>query len=202
MNSRAILTSLIIFFPATHCMEPSDLTLENFSLLITKQQIAHRVVSLGCEIDVTYYQHSQAPLVILAVMKGALPFTADLMRAIKMPNTELQYIQASSYGYNGTQAGQLTIKGVNQLTIENKHVLIVDDIFDTGLTLSEIRAQILKKNPASIKSLVLLHKLGKSKVKETPDFIGFEIPDTFVIGYGLDYKELYRGLPDIWAKKD
>lgn len=201
MDSRAILASLIIFFPATHCMESSDLTLENFSLLITKDQIANRILTLGREIDATYCQHSPTPLVILTVMKGALPFTADLMRAIQIP-TELEYIQASSYGHNGTQAGHLTIKGVDQLTIENKHVLIVDDIFDTGVTISEIRAQILKKNPESIKSLVLLHKLGKSKVKETPDFFGFEIPDKFVIGYGLDYKELYRGLPDIWAKKD
>ncbi|GMU19326.1 MAG: hypoxanthine phosphoribosyltransferase [Candidatus Babeliales bacterium] len=200
MNSRIILASLIIFFHATYGMQSSDLTLINFSPLITRDQIAERVVSLGRKIDAIYCKDSQTPLVILTVMKGAMIFAADLIRAIQMPNTELQFIQASSYGHNGTQAGQLTIRGVDQLTIENKHVLIVDDIFDTGVTISKIKAQILEKNPASIKSLVLLRKLGKSKVKETPDFFGFEIPDKFVIGYGLDYKECYRGLPSIWAK--
>ena len=126
--------------------------------------------------------------------------TADLMRALAIPS-ELEYIQASSYGHNGTQAGTLTLVGLEKLNIQGKHVLLVDDIFDTGVTISQIKAELLKINPASLKSLVLLHKIGKSKVPDTPDYVGFPINDRFVIGYGLDYKEQFRGLPDIWAKK-
>jgi hypoxanthine phosphoribosyltransferase len=202
MNSRVLLASLLVFSHATYCMEPhSDLTLADFKPLITKQQIAERIQNLGQIIDTHYCQHSPLPLVILAIMNGALPITADLMRTIQIP-TELQHMQASSYGQNGTEAGQLTLFGLDRLNLEGKHVLLVDDIFDTGVTISRIKAELLKKNPASLKSLVLLHKIGKSKVTENPDFVGFPIADQFVIGYGLDYKELYRGLPDIWVKKN
>lgn len=201
MNSRAILATLIVFHVSLFCMESqSDLTLADFTPLITRHQIADRVKKLGQEIDTYYCQHSPLPLVILAIMNGATLITADLMRAIELP-IELQHMQASSYGENGTEAGQLTLFGLDRLKLEGKHVLLVDDIFDTGVTITRIKTELLKKNPASLKSLVLLHKVGKSKVEEKPDFVGFPIADQFVIGYGLDYKELYRGLPDIWVKK-
>ncbi len=156
--SRIISAALFLFFPAIHSMQPQpELSIRDFEKMISKEQIAHRVRLLGYQINTQYATAVPRPLIIVSVMKGALMLTADLMRALAIPS-ELEYIQASSYGHNGTQAGTLTLVGLEKLNIQGKHVLLVDDIFDTGVTISQIKAELLKKNPASLKSLVLYTK--------------------------------------------
>jgi hypoxanthine phosphoribosyltransferase len=131
-------------------------------------------------------------------MKGGICITADLMRAIEIP-FKFEFLKASSYGNNGMSAGKLTINGIESLDIEGRDVLLVDDIFETGNTLQRIIKELSAKNPSSIKTLTLLVKEIPRKTSYLPDYILFHIPDLFVIGYGLDYKEFYRGLPAIYA---
>lgn len=203
MNSRVFLASLLLFPFVNHSMEENkhDLTLANFEPLFHREHIKARVTNLGAQISNDYVRYDQ--LTVIAIMKGALPFVADLMRHIEKVPVIFEFIQTSSYGQNGTNPGALTITGLDQLNLEGKHVLLVDDIFDTGQTLSKVLAQIrAKKNPASLKSAVLLLKNKPRSVKEVPEYAAFKIDDQFVIGYGLDYKEQFRELPDIWVKKD
>lgn len=130
------------------------------------------------------------------VMKGAFILIADLMRHLHLP-VRLDPIHCSSYGHRSK--GELTVDGVDGLEVKGKHILVIDDIFDTGETLAEVVSQIEKKKPASLKSLVLLSKDVPHNTDYRPDIALFDIEDRFVVGYGLDYKEYYRGLPDIYA---
>lgn len=201
MNSRVILASLIAFQATSYCMEDkSDLTLEDFKPLFLREHITARVTGLGARISNDYVRHDR--LTIVAIMKGAFPFAADLMRKIEKVPVVFEYIQTSSYGQNGTEPGKLTIVGLDKLNLEGQHVLLVDDIFDTGETISKVLAQIRAKKPASVRSAVLLLKNKPRSVKEVPEYVAFQIEDQFVIGNGLDYKEKFRELPDIWVKKD
>lgn len=129
-------------------------------------------------------------------MKGAFTLIADLMRHLHLP-ARLDTVHCSSYGHGSK--GELTVKGVEDLEIRDKHILVIDDIFDTGETLAEVVSQIERKNPASLKSLVLLSKDVPHSTDYRPDIVLFDIEDRFVVGYGLDYKEYYRGLPDVYA---
>ncbi len=130
------------------------------------------------------------------VMKGAFILIADLMRHLHLP-VRLDTIHCPNYGH-GTK-GELTVEGIDDLEIQGKHILVIDDIFDTGKTLAEVVSQIKKKNPASLKSLVLPSKDVPHNTDYRPDIALFDIEDQFVVGSGLDYKEYYRGLPDIYA---
>lgn len=131
----------------------------------------------------------------VAVLKGALLFTADLIRHLDIPYT-VDFIQAKSY--HGTERGELTLIGMEQLHIQNKDVILIDDIFDSGTTLTTIHARLLEKKPRSLKSLVLLSKQVTRKTDYKPDYSLFEVENQFVIGYGLDYNEHYRGLQGIY----
>ena len=131
-------------------------------------------------------------------LKGAICISADLIRHLKVP-VQIEFIKASSYGQNGTERGALTIQGVEKLDLTSKNILVVDDIFDTGHTMSGIIAQLQERNPKSLKSLVLLQKKVPRQIAYLPDYSLFEIENRFVIGYGLDYKEYYRELPGIYA---
>jgi hypoxanthine phosphoribosyltransferase len=168
---------------------------ESLDLLIAPHEINQKIMEVGELIDVDY---ADKPLTIVMVMKGSVTVTADLIRHIHVP-FKLEYVKASSYGYNGTTAGEMTIEGFDRLDIEGRDVLLVDDIFETGNTIQNVKAQLLKKNPSSIKTLLLLVKDVPRNTSYRPDYVLFDIPDRFVIGYGLDYKELYRGLPGIYA---
>lgn len=167
---------------------------ENLRELISKNQIQNRIIQIAHQLDQEYQDQE---LILVMVMKGAICLVADLMREIKNP-CSLEYIKASSYGQNGTQAGTLTLNGIENLSLHGKHVIIVDDIFDTGHTMTEIKKELLKQEPASLKTLVLLLKNKARSIMDLPDYALFTIEDEFVIGYGLDYKELYRGLPGIY----
>lgn len=164
-------------------------------VLISSEVIAEKVEEFGQQVSKDYQDKN---LTVIMIMKGAICVTADLIRQLDIP-FKLECVKASSYGYNGTTGGELTISGLENLEIEGRDVLVVDDIFETGNTMLGICRQLEKKHPKSIKTLVLLAKTIEKKVEYRPDYVLFDIPNRFVIGYGLDYKELYRGLPNICA---
>lgn len=138
-------------------------------------------------------RYGDKPLTIVAVMTGSLVLLADLIRQLKMP-LRVSLIQASSYR-GGTESGALWIRDDMMLDVTDKDVLVVDDIFDTGKTLQAVLRCIGEMQPSSVASAVLLHKEGRQQVEMEPDFVAFRIPDEFVVGYGLDYQDLYRNLP-------
>jgi len=164
-------------------------------LLIDNGKIRERLSVVSRTLEEIYKKQE---ITIVMIMKGAFILVADLMRQLHLP-TSLETIQCSSYGEGGLHKGELTISGIEEIQVEGKHILIVDDIFDTGETLRGVAEEIQKKNPASLKSLVLLSKNVPHHSDYRPDIVLFDIEDRFVVGYGLDYKEYYRGLPDIYA---
>ena len=135
----------------------------------------------------------ERPLTIVAIMTGSLVLLADLSRRLNMP-VRISLIQASSYR-GGTESGQLWIRDDMMLDVRGRDVLVLDDIFDTGRTLHAVMECIRQMEPSSLASAVLLHKQGRQVVDMQPDFVAFHIPDQFVVGYGLDYQDLYRNLP-------
>jgi len=171
-------------------------TTEDFKLLISKEQIDSRIKEVASEINQKY---EGKEITLVMVMKGAIYITADLMREITVPSI-LEYVSASSYGQNGTVSGELTLQGLKDLSLKGKHVILIDDIFDTGKTMTAIKEKLLLQEPASIKTLVLLLKNRPRATTAVPDYALFPIEDEFVVGYGLDYKELYRGLPGVFVK--
>jgi hypoxanthine phosphoribosyltransferase len=166
----------------------------NVELLISRDAIEDRILDVARALDV---QYEGEELTIVMVMKGALCITADLIRALKIPCT-IEAVKASSYGERGAKRGELQILGLEEVNLFSKNVLIVDDIFDSGQTLLQIFSKLKEKNPKSLKSLVLLEKNVDREISYLPDYILFSIENLFVIGYGLDYKEHYRGLPGIY----
>jgi len=171
------------FFPAPETME----------VLITKEQIAARTREIGAQISAEYEGQS---IVLIGVLKGAAIFLADLARAIKVDNT-FDFVAVSSYGRARVSSGAVKlIKDIDN-PIEGKHVIIVEDILDTGLTLSFLRQMMLQHKPASLKIASCLDKPDRRLVPIEADYVAFKIPNQFVIGYGMDYAERYRGVEDI-----
>jgi len=134
------------------------------------------------------------PLTIICVLTGSMVLVADLIRRLDLP-LRVGLVTARSYRGGATSPGALTINADMLPDIEGRHVLVVDDIFDTGQTLAALLKQLSSLRPSSVRSAVLLRKLGRQQVPIVPDYIGFDIPDRFVVGYGLDYNDLYRNLP-------
>lgn len=161
-------------------------------ILIDEAAIKTRVEELGVEIGAAY-QGSDS-LVLISVLKGALVFVADLMRAIPR-NVSIDVMEVSSYGGGNTESSG-TVRILKDLsgTIEGRDVLIVEDIIDTGLTLNYLTGYLGGKNPRSIRIVTLLNKPARRLVDMKVDWTGFEIPDKFVVGYGLDFGEKYRNL--------
>lgn len=158
-------------------------------ILLGDSEIREGVRRLGREIQAFY---GQRPLTVIGVMTGSVMFLADLLRELAMP-LRVGVIQARSY--RNTQAGKLVVNADFMPHIAGRDVLIVDDIFDTGQTLFELTDQVDHFKPRSIRLAVLLTKRGRKRVGMEPDHVGFEIPDQFVVGYGLDYRDAYRHLP-------
>lgn len=200
MNYKVILASFILLFSLNGYTKQveADLTIDDFKPLIISQDIQRRVKEVAAQIN---HDYEGKHIVLIMVMKGAICFASDLAREITVPCT-IEYVQASSYGQNGMQAGALTLRGIETLDLTGKDVLLVDDIFDTGVTITRIKAELQKYNPASIKTAIFLLKNKQRAMKEVPEYVAFAIENQFVIGYGLDYKELFRGLPEVWVKKD
>lgn len=168
---------------------------KNLELLISADEIEQKLAEVSAKIDAEYQGEA---LTVIMVMKGAVCVAADLIRQLHIPAT-LEYMKASSYGHKGTTRGELKITGIDQLDLKGKNVLIVDDIFDSGTTMTGIVERLQEKSPKSLKTLVLLLKKVPRETAYRPDYTLFEIENRFVVGYGLDYKEYYRGLPAVYA---
>ncbi|MGI9517138.1 MAG: hypoxanthine phosphoribosyltransferase, partial [Pirellulaceae bacterium] len=161
-------------------------------ILLSREQIEAGVSRLADEVRDHY---GKDPLTIIGIMTGSIMLLADLIRLLEMP-LRVGVIQTSSYR-NGTQRGELTINATLMPDIRDRDVLLLDDIFDTGHTLMGVTEKISEFGPKSLRSAVLLSKTGRCEVDMQPDFLTFDIPDEFVIGYGLDYEDEYRNLPFI-----
>lgn len=163
--------------------------------LISPQAIAERVRELGDAIRAEYEQAVE-PLVLIGVLKGSIIFLADLCRTIDLP-LELEMMGVSSYGEATKSSGVVRITQDLARPIKGKNVLIVEDIFDTGLTIKYLVDNLLAREPNSVRVCTLLRKESRNQVDIPLDFIGFTIPDEFVVGYGLDVAERFRNLPSI-----
>ena len=176
----------------------SEFTNPNLEVLISTQNIQDKIKELGTEIARDYA--GQNPLLI-GVLKGACTFLSDLMRAADIP-LSVEFIAISSYGTEMRTSGEVRILKDLDVAIEGRHILVVEDIVDTGLTLSYLIANLKSRGAASVKLAALLDKYERRE-KEVPiDYLGFKIPDKFVVGYGLDYAERYRNLPFIAVLND
>jgi hypoxanthine phosphoribosyltransferase len=171
-----------------------DLSADVAEVLITEDQIRDKVRELGARLSIDY---ADRQLTLVSVLKGSLPFMADLMRALSIPVT-IDLMEVSSYGGASTETSGLVriLKDLSS-SIEGKDVLIVEDIIDTGLTLNYLLRYLRGKNPSSLRICALLDKPARRLVEIDIAYRGFSIPDQFVVGYGLDYGEFYRNLPFI-----
>jgi hypoxanthine phosphoribosyltransferase len=163
--------------------------------LLSEEQICGGVARLAVEVAEHYAGRS---LTLIGVLTGSLVLVADLMRRLDMP-LRVGVIQARSYRSGATSPGALEINDSMLPDIRGRDVLLVDDIFDTGRTLAALKRQMESLGPRSLRSAVLLRKTGRQEVDLRPDHVAFEIPDVFVVGYGLDYQDAYRHLPYVAA---
>ncbi len=166
---------------------------ERAKVLITEGEIQARVAELGRQISADYL--GKEPVVV-GVLKGAFIFVADLARHLTVP-VSFDFMAVSSYGAATQSSGEVRIVKDLDESIEGKDVLLVEDIVDTGLTLSYLQRILLSRKPASLKTCTLLDKPDRRKVEVALDYRGFEIPNEFVVGYGLDYDQKYRNLREI-----
>ena len=168
--------------------------------LLSADDIQNRVVELGQEIT-EQYRDRREPLLLIGVLTGSIIFLADLIRQITVPH-QVGMVVASSYRGKTTQPAELRVQTDFLPELSGRNVLLVDDIFDTGNTISSLYCELKTLSPASLQTAVLLRKKGCSQVDFTPDFVAFEIENEFVIGYGLDYDNDYRHLPEICVLED
>ncbi len=172
---------------------PEFVAPETMDVLFSSEQIADKVAEIGRQISVEYAGQS---VVLIGVLKGAAIFLADLARSITVDNT-FDFVAVSSYGRARVSSGAVKlIKDIDN-PIEGKHVILVEDILDTGLTLSYLRQLMLAHKPASLKIATCLDKPERRLVPIEADYVCFSIPNRFVIGYGMDFAERYRGVADI-----
>lgn len=167
-------------------------------ILFSADEIRKRVRELGQEINRDY---KGKKLVIVSLLRGSFIFTADLVREINVP-TQIEFMTTASYGHGEESSGRVNIISDIKDDIEGRDVLVVDDIMDTGLTMEKIIEHLKSKNPSSIKSCVMLDKPERRKTELTPDYVGFTIPDLFIVGYGLNYGDYYRNIPYIFSFVD
>jgi hypoxanthine phosphoribosyltransferase len=166
---------------------------ERLKVLISKEQIKQKVAEMGAQITRDFEGQS---VVLLGVLKGATIFLADLAREIKLDAT-FDFIAVSSYGNSREQSGEVKlVKDVDQ-SMEGRNIILVEDILDTGLTLTYLKKMLLARKPRSLKVAALLDKTSRRKMPIQGDYVGFEIPDEFVVGYGLDFAERFRNLPEV-----
>ncbi len=167
-------------------------------ILIDQKAIKAKVKELAKKISKDY---AGRELILIGILKGAIVFMSDLMRNLKIPVT-FDFIQVSSYGASTTSSGVINLKKDIDIDIVDKHVLIVEDIIDYGYTLDYILKLLLARKPASLKICVFLDKVARRRVPVPISYKGFEVPDRFIVGYGLDYAEKYRNLPYVAIIKE
>jgi hypoxanthine phosphoribosyltransferase len=165
-------------------------------VIVSADQIRRRLPELAAEIE-RDLPPGRAPHLV-GVLKGAFVFTADLMRALRIPSS-VDFLALSSYGKGTTSSGEVKLLKDLDVTIEGRDVIVVEDIVDTGLTLSYLCEVLRARRPATLRIAALLSKPSRRQVPVKIDYLGFEIPDRFVVGYGLDHAEQHRHLPDIVA---
>lgn len=166
-------------------------------VLFTKTQIEDRVAELGKMLS---YDYQDLNPLCICILKGAIVFTADLIRQMDLP-LQLDVIAVSSYGDSSTSSGVVRILKDLETPVENRHVLVIEDIIDTGLTLNYLTDLLRRRDPASLKVVSFLDKPSRRKVEIEADYCGFSIPDHFVVGYGFDCAQKYRNLPYIGVLK-
>ena len=165
------------------------------TVLITKEEIGSRIAEIGRRISTDY---AGVPVTFVGILKGSFIFLADLIRAVSPDvRVELDFIAVSSYGDSTTTSGTVHIEKDLGISIEGKDVIIVEDIVDSGLTLLHVHNILSGRGARSLRVATLLEKPGNSKYTRPLDYVGFKIPNRFVVGYGLDYAQHYRNLPDI-----
>lgn len=161
--------------------------------LLSTQEIEARVAQLGAQISADY---AGKDVLVVGILKGAFVFCADLIRQMDLP-VQMDFMAVSSYGASTESSGVIRIVKDLEASVEGRHVLLVEDIVDSGLTLRYLREYMERQNPASLRICVLLDKPTRRKTEVKVDYTGFTIPDEFIVGYGIDYAERYRNLPYI-----
>lgn len=166
-----------------------------FKTLISESELQKRIAELGAEITKDYEEHGD-DLILIGVLKGSILFMADLCRHIQLP-LSMDFMGIASYGDGTKSSGVVQITSDLSKPIEGKHVIVVEDIIDTGLTAHYLFDNLSTRRPGSVKLCSLLHKPERSEVEVKIDYLGFEVPNKFVVGYGLDIAQKYRNLPFI-----
>ena len=166
-------------------------------IIIAEDELKAKVAELGAQISADY---GDEPVLLVGVLRGAAIFVADLARAISSP-VELDFMAVSSYGSSTKSSGVVRILKDLDETIQGRNVLVCEDILDTGLTLKYLLKNLASRKPASLEVVALLSKEGKQRVPISCKYVGFDVPDEFVVGYGLDYAERYRNLPYVGVLK-
>ena len=164
-------------------------------ILVSSEEIQEKVREMGERITEDYRGKT---LLLVGILRGAVVFLSDLMRHLELP-CEIDFMEVSSYGAGTTSSGVVRILKDLEEDITERHVLIVEDIVDTGLTLSYLRRSLLARKPASLEICTLLSKPSRRQLDLDVKYVGFEVPDVFVVGYGIDFAGAYRNLPDIHA---
>ncbi len=167
-------------------------------VLVSEEQIRTRVAAVAGEMNALY--SDAEPPILVCILKGAFMFLADLTRQLRFRH-EVDFMEISSYGQGTTSSGVVRILLDLASSIEGRHVIIVEDIVDTGHTLDYILRNFASRNPASLRVATLLNKPSRREIEVPVDFVGFEVPNEFVMGYGLDYAEEYRNVPYIGVLK-
>lgn len=167
-------------------------------ILLSAEEIQARVQVLGAELTADYRRHGD--LLLVGVLKGCAMFMMDLARAIDLP-LSLDFIAVASYGASTESSGVVRMLKDLDTDLSGRHVLVVEDIIDSGLTLAYLRSQLLRRNPTSLRICALLNKPERRTADVPVDYTGFDIPNEFVVGYGLDFDERYRNLPYIGVLK-
>lgn len=163
-------------------------------VLLTREELDTITDRLAREIEDTY-RDSDKRLVLVIILKGSMPFAADLMRKIRLP-LQIEFMKVSSYGAGTKTSGEIRVSlDLNREDLPDTDLLIVEDIVDSGRTLSRLSELLRHRNAHSVRAVTLLDKPSRREVSFQPDFCGAEVPDEFVVGYGLDYNETYRNLP-------
>lgn len=167
-------------------------------VVFSKEEIQSKIEEMGKQITEDYEGES---ILVVSLLKGSFIFTADLVRNIEVP-VQIEFMTTSSYGDGEESSGKVDIVSDLKTNIEGRHVLIVDDIMDSGLTMEVIANHLKQSNPKTVRTCVLLDKPERRKVDMVPDYSGFVIPDLFIVGYGLNYGDYYRNIPYIFSFVD
>jgi len=171
-------------------------------VLLSADKIHDRIVALGNELSRDYaHVDRKSPLLVVGIMKGSFVFLADLVRQLSVP-VEVEFIEVSSYGASTSSSGTVTLKRDIGTDIQNRDVILVEDIIDTGTTMDFLFSHLLGKGPKSLKLCSFLHKPARQEKNIKIDYLGFTIEDHFVVGYGLDFDKQYRELKDLVILKE